>query len=359
MFSSRRFLGSVVLVGALALLATPLGAQRRQVSKSAPSPHGPAPGPARKLTQAQVDNMQERIATAMRMVDRFEPEARALGRSSGWRQATVSALLSLSLAELRQVEQDVDNADALPVAISAASANPNLLGDPASDLVYTPITPCRFTDTRAIAGKVLGFRGYDLDVDGANYGGSAGCHAPTLFGVATADEIPAAVINVTLFNTEIAPGFVAIKPNAAAPISSLVNWYEVGEFVQNSNTSIATLEQDLAIADEFVIQTPAAVHIILDIFGAFLPPQATGLEQDFPTASVGIANGQFGFVITPACPAGFSMTGGQCGSTVEKPELTDSKIDPITGGWFCGGRNTGGGTLTLTATAICSRVPGR
>ena len=359
MFTSRRFLGSVLLVGVLALLATPLGAQRRQVSKSAPGAHDPAPAPARKVTQAQADSMQERIATAMRMVDRFEPEARALGRSSGWRQATISALLSLSLAELRHVEQRADNADALPAAISAASSDPTLLGDPGSDLVYTPVTPCRFSDTRVIGGKIDGFRGYDLDIDGATYGGSPGCHPPTLFGVANGDEVPAAIINVTLIDTTIAPGFVAIKPTAQAQISSLVNWYDVGEFVQNSNTGIATMEQDLAVADEFVIQTPAPVHVILDIFGVFLPPQATGLEQTFPTAAVIIANGQWGFVVTPACPAGYSITGGQCASGITKPELTDTKIDPDSGGWYCGGRNTGGGDLILAASAICSRVPGR
>lgn len=357
MFTSRRFLGSVVLVGVLALLATPLGAQRRHVPKSAPSPHDPVPAPARKLTQAQADNMQERIATTMRLVDRFEPEARALGRSSGWRQATTSALLSLSLAELRHVERDADNADALPAAISAASSDPNLLGDPSSDLVYTPITPCRFSDTRVVGGKIDGFRGYDLDIDGATYGGSAGCHPPTLFGVATGDDVPAAIINVTLIDTTIAPGFVAIKPTAQAQISSLVNWYEVGESVQNSNTAIATMEQDLLIADEFVIQTPAPVQVILDIFGVFLPPQATGLEQTFPTNSVVVASGQFGSVTSPACPAGFSITGGQCSAPLDKPELTETKIE--SGGWFCGARNTGGGNLILTATAICSRVPGR
>jgi hypothetical protein len=357
MFISRRFLGSFVLVASIALLATPLVAQRRQLPKSAPSAHDPTAAGARKLTQAQANNLEERIATTMRLVNRFEPEARALGRSSAWRQATIDALLTLSLAELRQVEQGANSADGLPAAISAANADPNLLGDPSSDLVYTPITPCRFSDTRVIGGKINGFRGYDMENNGAVYGGTASCHPPTIFGVANADEIPAAAINVTLIDTTIAPGFVAIKPNQAAPISSLVNWYEVGQFVQSANLTIATMEQDLANPDEFVIQTPAPVHVILDFFGVFLPPQATGLEQTFPTSSVDIANGQFGFTITPACPAGYSMTGGQCGSTVEKPELTDSKIQ--SGGWYCGGRNTGGGTLTLTATAICSRVPGR
>jgi hypothetical protein len=357
MFTSRRLLGSVVLVGVLALLATPLGAQRRQVSKSAPGAHDPAPAPARKLTQAHADNMQERIATTMRMVNRFEPEARALGRSSGWRPATISALLSLSLAELRHVEQDADNADALPAAISAASADPNLLGDPGSDLVYSPVTPCRFSDTRVIGGKIDGFRGYDLDIDGATYGGSPGCHPPTLFGVANGDEVPAVVMNVTLVETTFAEGFVAIKPTAQAPISSLVNWYEAGQFVQNSNTAIATMEQDLAIADEFVIQTSTATHVILDIFGVFLPPQATGLEQMFPTNTILIGSGQFGSVTSDPCPTGFSITGGQCSAPLDKPELTETKIE--SNGWFCGARNTGGGTLILTATAICSRVPGR
>ena len=359
MLTSRRFLGSAVLVAIVALLATPLVAQRNSQSpKSGSGASDQSPRRVNNLSPRQAENLQDRIATTMRLVDRFEPEARALGRASGWRQATVDALLSLSLAELRHVEHSATSADSLPAAISAANDDPQLLGDPTADLVYTPVTPCRFSDTRVIGGKIAtGFRGYDMDNNGAVYGGTAACHPPTIFGVANADEVPAAVINVTLVDTTIAPGFVAIKPNAAAAISSINNWYDVGPDVQNSNTSIATIEQDLAVTDEFVIQTSAPVHVILDIFGVFLPPQATALEQTFPTSSVDISSGQFGFTITPACPAGYSMTGGQCGSSGPKPELTDSKIE--SGGWYCGARNTGGPTLTLIATAICSRVPGR
>lgn len=357
MLKSRRFLGSVVLFAAVALLATPLGAQRNQQSSKSGASGDPSRGRPRRLTPTQADNLQERIAATMRIVDRFEGEARALGRASGWRQATVDALLSLSLAELRQVEQSAVSADGLPAAISAANADPQLLGDPAEDLVYTPVNPCRFSDTRVIGGKITGFRGYDMDNNGAVYGGTAACHPPTIFGVANADEVPAAVINVTLIDTTIAPGFVAIKPNALSTISSINNWYDVGQFVQNSNTAIASIEQDLAVADEFVIQTSAPVHVITDIFGVFLPPEATALEQAFPSASVVIPSGQFGFVVTPACPAGFVITGGQCASSENKPELTDTKIE--SGGWYCGARNTGGGVLSVTATAICSRVPGR
>ena len=359
MLKSRWFFGSVVLLAAVALLATPLGAQRsQQSSKSSPSSSDASRVRTKRLTPAQADNLQERIAATMRIVDRFEGEAKALGRANGWRQATVDALLSLSLAELRQVEQAALSADGLPAAISAATDDPQLLGDPDSDLVYTPVNPCRFSDTRIIGGKITGFRGYDMDNNGAIYGGTAACHPPTIFGVANADEVPAAVINVTLIDTTIAPGFVAIKPNALSTVSSINNWYDVGPFVQNSNTAIASVEQDLAVADEFVIQTPAPVHVILDIFGVFLPPQATALEQTFPTSTVQIGPGQFGFTVTPACPAGYVLTGGACGSGADKPELTDTKID-ISGGWYCGARNTGGGLVILTATAICSRVPGR
>ncbi len=353
MLSSRRFCACIVSAVVGALMATTVAAQRNH-----PDPGAKAAGShGKKLTSGQAANLQERVATTMRLVDRLESDAKARGRANGWRQATIDALLSLSLEQLQLVEQRAHHADALPAAIAEANADPQLLGDPNSDLVYTPITPCRFSDTRIVAGKILGFRGYDMDVNGAVYGGSAACDPITAFGVANADEVPAVAMNVTLIDTTIAPGFVAIKPNAAAPLSSLVNWYEVGEFVQNSSLGIVPLEQDLANADEFVVQTPAPVHVIIDLFGVFLPPEATGLEQAFPTASVDISNGQFGFVITPACPVGFSITGGQCGSSVNKPELTDSKIE--SGGWYCGGRNTGGGTLTLTAVAICSRVPGR
>ena len=357
MFKSRRYLSSVVLLAGVAMLATPLGAQREKQSLEVGQYARDGVRRAKKLTKAQADNLDERIETAMRIVDQFESEARALGRAATWRQVTVDALLSLSLEKLRHVERSAATVDSLPAAISAANADPQLLGDPDSDLVYTPVDPCRFSDSRIVGGRITGFRAYDMDNTGAVYGGTAACHPPTLFGVANADEIPAAVINVTLIDPTIAPGFVAIKPNALSTISSINNWYETGPFVQNSNTAVASIEQDLAAAEEFVIQTSAPVHVITDIFGAFLPPQATSLQQTFPTGSVVIPSGQFGSVTTPACPAGYVITGGQCSSSENKPELTDTFIS--NGGWQCGARNTGGGTLTVTATAICSRVPGR
>lgn len=351
----RRVLGCAVSAAMALAMVAGVDAQR---SGSSPDASRAARGNAMRLTQQQAENLQARVDTTMRIVERFEAEAKALGRTSGWRQAVIDSLLSLSLDRLRRVEQQAVSADSLAAAIGAASADPSLLGDPNVDLVYTPIIPCRFSDTRVVGGKINGFRGYDMENNGAVYGGSAACDPLTIFGVASADDIPSVVMNITLIDTTIAPGFVAVKPNATSPISSLVNWYEVGPFVQNSNTGVVTILQDLAEVDEFVVQTPAPVHVILDLFGVFLPPQATALQQVFPAASLNIEPGQFGAAITAACPAGYSMTGGQCGTSGPKPELTDSKID-VSGGWYCGARNTGGGPLTLEAVGICSRVPGR
>src|SRR5439155_14966640 len=60
---------------------------------------------------------------------------------------------------------------------------PDLLGDSAADLVYTPVTPCRILDTRIVGGPIAAGGQRNFLVTGTNLsgqGGSAtGCGVPT------------------------------------------------------------------------------------------------------------------------------------------------------------------------------------
>src|SRR5690242_19361613 len=60
-------------------------------------------------------------------------------------------------------------------AMSSVKATPKLLGDASTDLVYRPITPCRYIDTRNVGGPISGFRDFDLHNTGTTYGGSGSC----------------------------------------------------------------------------------------------------------------------------------------------------------------------------------------
>lgn len=50
------------------------------------------------------------------------------------------------------------------------------------DLVYKPISPCRFIDTRSVGGPINGTRSFNLNLTGATYGGQAACNPIALIG---------------------------------------------------------------------------------------------------------------------------------------------------------------------------------
>lgn len=315
----------------------------------------------RGLSQPQVDNMRARVEIATAIADRFESDAKASGLAAGWRQATLDSLLSLPLAQLERVQQQAHRANALPGAIRDASADPSLLGDPDADLVYTPIPPCRFVDTRNIAGRFSGFRDYDISVPGSTYGGAATCHPTADFGAAD-DEIGALALNLTIIDPAVAPGFAAAKPTQGAPLSSLANWYEVGPTVQAANQGVVAM--DLSTADpEFVVQTSALVHVIVDVFGAFLAPQATALEVVSVTTAWSILTTDFN--VAASCPAGYSITGGgfahTTGGTFGGVLVTQDARDGTNHGWRCKGVSVGlqGVGAEGYCEAVCGRMPGR
>ncbi|MGH9200645.1 MAG: hypothetical protein ACRD2A_05360, partial [Vicinamibacterales bacterium] len=357
----RRILVATLLTAsAIALVSSTVGAQRSQPARE-DGTTGLAPGrtpQAREISQRQLDRLEARIATANAIATRFEREARALGLTSDWRRATLETLLPLSFEDLRRVEQEAFNLDALANATRAVTMepanaprttvtdDPSALGDLNRDLVYTPIAPCRFIDTRNAGGKIVDIRGFDVDLTGASYGGAGACNPISLLGVPFSDYIGALAINVTVFDTSTAsaPGFVAVKPSAAAPTTSLLNWYEQGPTVQVANLGIVSLLQSFVqeVPNEFLVQTSGAVHIIVDIFGAFIMPQATALQTQHLFESVVVPHLAAGEIESPSCPANFTLTGGGCYTDQFGNVLSLSYPGGGDNRWACRSHNTSG-----------------
>lgn len=315
------------------------------------------------FTRAQIEEMEARVAAAQMMVERLAPEAKARGLASTWRQATLEMLLPLSVERLQEIARQPLSLDAVAAAAREPTDDSGALGDPSRDLVYWPIPPCRFIDTRVIGGKIDGVRGFD--VDNPNYGGSAGCDPVALFGIAArnVDEIAALAMNVTLVDTSTAgtPGFVAVKPNAAAPPTSLLNWHQQGVSVQIANQGIVSLDQSggPASVDEFVIQTSGPVQIVVDLFGAFIRPQATLVETVQVSDFVVVPHLAAAGVESPVCPAGYMLTGGGCYADLANHWLSVNYPGGGDNRWACRGHNVSGVSSVLRAYAVCSRVPGR
>lgn len=315
------------------------------------------------FTPEQIANMKERISLATTLVDRLEAEARSLGRADTWRQTNLEALLSMPASGLRSL-RSIRSVDALDAAITSGTgftSTPADFGSTTEDLVYKPIAPCRFIDTRNVGGKINGTRGFDINLTGASYGGLAACDPTALFGV-NENSFGGIAMNMTIVDPTDAPGFGAIKPTAASPVTSLINWYQSGASVQAANQGIVTMDQTGA-APEFVIQTSGAVHVIIDIFGAFIAPNATPLDCLAPTALqasyVTANNVTTGYLYSLECPATHTITGGACYSSSNPTYMLATGTSSNQLQWFCQVRNLSGVDTTTYVWARCCRVPGR
>jgi hypothetical protein len=311
--------------------------------------------PIRVMPNQQA-RMEARLTKAFAIVERLSGEANQRGLASGWRQASLDILLPLSLETLQKLELRAVSIDSLAAAaleLRDEGSDPSVLGSTDRDLVYTPITPCRFIDTRNVGGKISGVRSFNLMTSGSTYGGSAAC------GLSSSPAAPAAIaMNVTVVDTAVsgAPGFLAVKPAANAPLTSLLNWHEAGPAVQVANQAIVSTNQAPGSVGSFVIETSGAVEVIVDIFGAFRPPRQTALETIVVSNNVAIGSGQTLAGVSPVCPSSFVLTGGGCVANADFMNLRAS-VQAGTA-WICTYFNQNV-AASFTVQAICARVPGR
>lgn len=378
----RKLSKSKLVLGALSfasVIALTLGVVAAQgfgfIQRNRSDTAGGAPakrGQPAAVTPQQLARLQEKIALVTGILDARKAEAEATGLANGWRQPYTEMLLPLSLDDLKQVGQ-ADSLSQLSilaaetkVAAAKRAATPNALGSSSTDLVYVPIPPCRFVDTRFVGGAINGIRGYDLVTNGSTYGGSAACDPTALFGVGE-NSFGALAMNVTVVLPAANGGYVGIKPQAATPVTSSINWYEPNSIL--ANTGIFTTDQTGAAA-EFVVETSSSVHVLLDILGAFIAPEATPLNHQILLTSEAVAAGATFTILSPTCPVGFQVVGGghRSSSFSGPAQLASSRPAAnnspgvVTGfnaatQWLVQG--TAGGAITMESYVMCAQVPGR
>ena len=210
----------------------------------------PAIADAAEFTPQQRAVLAEKLRLVSEIVARMEPQARADGLAPGWRQSTMSTLYALSNETLAGM-MGVRSVNDLPDAIAHAKrVAPKALGSSTEDVVYTPITPCRYIDTRDVGGKISGTRSYDLDLN--SYTFSAIKCASDPYGI-FGSTLAAVAVNLAIVDPSGAPGFATIVPHQAATNVALMNWYEAGPTVQASNSAIVTINPG-GLAPEIDIQ---------------------------------------------------------------------------------------------------------
>lgn len=225
-----------------------------------------------------------------------------------------------------------------------------LLGDTAADLVFVPVTPCRIFDTRVAGGAIPANSTRDFDVTAVSNYSFQGGDSSNCGGTGAAGSFAAAVINFTVV-TPSAAGYITAFPYLTTqPLAATVN-YNAGDI--RGNLAIVKLDQGPS-ASELSVYTWSQTHLVGDIVGYFITPEATALQcQDTANTIVSVGAGSTTNVTAPACPAGYTQTATNCESASWQMPFVFAR------GGTCSAQNNGGSAAELRASRTCCRVPGR
>jgi hypothetical protein len=228
------------------------------------------------------------------------------------------------------------------------------IGSLSSDLVYTPITPCRILDTRLFGGgagtPIPAATTYSYAVGGltsyATLGGSAtdcGLLTPGL-------NIAALAINFVVVSPSAAGYITAFPYLAARPTASTVN-YTAGEVVANS----AVVKVSQSSSTWMSVYSLATTHLVADVSGYYSKPVATALEcMETAQTQVTILAGAINAAIAPGCPVGYTTVVILCdASSFDLPLRTGGTGDG------CTSKNNTAVSQTIFASRRCCRIPGR
>lgn len=279
--------------------------------------------------------------------------------SSEWAERMRGTFEGADISNLERAASAGDFQQMTTLLLGGKSAQPGLatptaLGTAGGDLVYTPITPCRIIDTRVVGGMF-----------GSNTTRSYDAFTATDFtaqgGDATNCDIPLNVSALTVKITSSLPlddGHFTVYPsNEAKPLASSLN-YRVG--VNTSNESHFRLCRP-ACPTDFSVYSLSAAHLVVDVNGYYMEPEATALECTVAEES-GNLNLLAGLQqVDVDCPVGYTATGGGCGGvlgvSVSQSEPNLNLGQPV--GWKCDMLGSLVSILGYKINAVCCRTPGR
>lgn len=293
---------------------------------------------------------------AKRMVPTFVHADPENFRNALQRTTYEGATAALSGAGKRLSDDQVIDSMArssLDPRLTQADAGTMALGAASSDLVYTPITPCRILDTRVAGGAIAGNFTRDFNAvvgSGGNFSSQGG--SATDCGAVAAGQA-AVVINLTAV-TPAAAGFATAYPfGTARPLASSVN-YTAGAIVNNS--IVVKIPTPLTTKD-FTVYTFASSDYVADIVGYYSPPTATALDcQTVSGTPTNVSAGAYASLPTLFCPATYTPISLSI-SAGENVVVADSYTAGNAGQIFV--RSLSANAQNVTAKLACCRVPGR
>lgn len=269
------------------------------------------------------------------------------------------AALARTFAEMNNalLGSDDESAQLAAKLMSDGRDTVQRLGEVAADLVFVPVTPCRVLDTRVAGGVIPANTTRDFDITAVGSFAFQGGDASNC-NVGAAGSFAAAVLNFTVV-TPSAAGYITAFPYLGTqPLAATVN-YSAGDI--RGNLAVVKLDQG-ASASEMSVYSFAQTHLVADIVGYYINPEATQPECTNTTvSSFSIAAGTSNFFNNPACPGGYEATIPYCWTAASGVYSQGSGHNGNipSNATFCAWQNTTGTSQTVLGGNVCCRVPGR
>jgi len=212
------------------------------------------------ITRAQLRDMLQKLRADHLMA------ASAAGSVSGLRDVIANSLASsapvnAAMAQMSGTAKALSGGDLKKIA----DVGPNALGSATSDLVYTPVTPCRLFDTRTSQGGAgtpsLGIaRTVGAITPVANQGGPGGCAAPS--GTAVA------LVSIGTL-TPTGGGILQGGPQGTSSFTNALILYQPGD---QYGTTVA-MPLNAANGQFDLVELFAQADLYGDLLGYFRAPQ--------------------------------------------------------------------------------------
>ncbi|GAB3380249.1 hypothetical protein [Lysobacter fragariae] len=241
--------------------------------------------------------------------------------------------------------------DGMNQALVQPSMGTKALGDAGTDLTFVSVPPCRLFDTRIAGGEIANGTTRSFDVTAVSDYSFQGGSASDCGGTGAAGSFAAAAINFTVINSTGSTGYITAFPfGTTQPVAATIA-FKGGALT--SSMTVVRLDQGVS-ANEMTIYSQPGTHVVGDIVGYFINPEATALQcVEVDGTPLNLAAGAAGNAFAGACPAGYTAVETQC-----RPSIFGMRV---AGSWssHCNMVNDSASAGTVTATARCCRVPGR
>ncbi len=275
-----------------------------------------------------------------------------------WSAAMQSTLRDADIANLERAASE-PTFDGMQAALLGASSGIRFgatakAASPNSDLVFTPVTPCRIVDTRVAGGPIAqnnarSFVAYSASGFASQGGQGTNCGVPA--------DAAAIHVHLTASHPALDGYFTAYASDVARPLASSLNYFSgvdtaAGEIISLCRPGCGT---------HFTLYTYAQSDAVIDVTGYYMEPTAAALDCTVAqqTGSLDLLGGLQTRSVN--CPAGYAATSGGCGGPLgigisnSQPVITSGQPT----GWSCDLVGSLLSVISYQVSATCCRTAGR